>query len=67
MLPIAQHIDAMQVLSVQLPLEIAAHFGGKVPHITVSYAAGARAKEAGNTRIPSVLNWTHIICHLCGH
>ncbi|KAK9908758.1 hypothetical protein WJX75_002414 [Coccomyxa subellipsoidea] len=40
--------DRLQVLSVQLPLEIAAHFGGKVPHITVSYAAGARAKEAGD-------------------
>lgn len=39
--------DAVQVLPVQLSPEIAAHFGGRVPHITVSYAAGARAKEAG--------------------
>ncbi|EIE25471.1 hypothetical protein COCSUDRAFT_40707 [Coccomyxa subellipsoidea C-169] len=40
--------DRLQVLPVQLSPEIAAHFGGRVPHITVSYAAGARAKEAGD-------------------
>lgn len=39
----------LQVLAVQLPSAVADEFVGAVPHITISYAKGANAKDAGTS------------------
>ncbi|CAL8460679.1 g210 [Coccomyxa elongata] len=40
--------ERTQVMSAQLPSELSGHFAGAIPHVTVSYAAGIKAVEAGN-------------------